>query len=476
MPLGSSFWVDETATAFVVTHGAADPSLRVAPQVPASIYYVLPRASTRWFGQSEIAYRLPSLVALGLALWLVARVAARLIHPQAGWFAAFACLALRGFNYQAADARPYALGTCVACAGAWLLIEWLDRGGWWRALAFLAAASLLWRVHLLDWPFYLVFAIYAGLRMRRASPERPRVTWTAVGVVAVSLAILLLPVLAQALALRRQAQAHVMAALPGSADLLHSLKLGLVLLPAAVGAAAARWRGWAGRRKAMAPASLGLVLAWWLAVPIGLFAFSWATGYSVFLERYVSLSLAGAALASTAATAYFLPPRWWKAAAAGMGCAALLLAGNWNTWRPRHHNSDWRGAAAALNREGAGPAMPVLCPSPFLEAAPPVWRPDYPVASFLYSHLVYYPVAGKVYPFPFADSATAEAFAAQLLTSSLRASPKFAIYGQAGIAGFWRKWFAARPELSGWRGRSLGDFGDVEAVVFEPGAAGANAP
>ncbi len=31
MPLGSSFWVDETATAFVVHYGAQDPSFAVAP-------------------------------------------------------------------------------------------------------------------------------------------------------------------------------------------------------------------------------------------------------------------------------------------------------------------------------------------------------------------------------------------------------------------------------------------------------------
>src|SRR5579883_586989 len=157
MPLASSFWVDETATAFVVTHGASHPSFAAAPQVPLSIYYVLPRVSSRWFGASEAAYRLPSLLAMCLALLLIARLAARLVHPDAAWFAAFACLALKGFDYQAADARPYALVTCVACASVWLLVWWLDRGGWVRALAFLAAASLLWRVHLMDWPFYLVF-------------------------------------------------------------------------------------------------------------------------------------------------------------------------------------------------------------------------------------------------------------------------------------------------------------------------------
>src|SRR5579862_796993 len=111
MELPSSFWVDEMGTAFVVRHGAADPSLRVAPQVPASIYYVLPRLAGRVLGYSEAAYRLPSLLALAGALWLIAGIARRLIHPAAGWFAAFACLSLRGFDYQAADARPYALGT-----------------------------------------------------------------------------------------------------------------------------------------------------------------------------------------------------------------------------------------------------------------------------------------------------------------------------------------------------------------------------
>jgi len=45
MPLPSSFWVDEMATVFVVQHGPNHPSLAVAPQVPDSIYYQLPRAA-----------------------------------------------------------------------------------------------------------------------------------------------------------------------------------------------------------------------------------------------------------------------------------------------------------------------------------------------------------------------------------------------------------------------------------------------
>src|ERR1051325_6444861 len=87
MPLPSSFWVDEMVTAFVVRFGPTHLSLAVAPQVPASIYYVLPRAAGALFGFSEIAYRLPSVLAMAIALFLIARLAARLICPEAAWFA-----------------------------------------------------------------------------------------------------------------------------------------------------------------------------------------------------------------------------------------------------------------------------------------------------------------------------------------------------------------------------------------------------
>ena len=109
MPLPSSFWTDETGTAFVVQR-PTDPSLTVVSQVPASVYYVLPRFADRLFGFSEISYRFPSVVLMGVALFIIGRLAARLLDPGAAWFAVFACLAIADFNFYAIDARPYALG------------------------------------------------------------------------------------------------------------------------------------------------------------------------------------------------------------------------------------------------------------------------------------------------------------------------------------------------------------------------------
>src|SRR5262249_4595181 len=149
MPLASSFWVDEVGTLFVIQHGRNDPSFAVAPQVPASIYYYLPQVSRALLGSSEVACRLPSVILMLAALWFIGKLAGRLIHPQAAWLAVFACLSLHGFDYQAADARPYPLGTLVACAGLWWLVKWLDSGRWRDAIGFIVCAALLWRVQLI---------------------------------------------------------------------------------------------------------------------------------------------------------------------------------------------------------------------------------------------------------------------------------------------------------------------------------------
>ncbi|MGA2215989.1 MAG: glycosyltransferase family 39 protein, partial [Bryobacteraceae bacterium] len=225
MPLASSFWVDEMATAFVVHYGAHHPSFAVAPQVPDSIYYRLPQAAESLLGFSEISYRLPSVFLMGLALFFIARLAARLIAPETAWFAVFACLSMRGFNDQAADARPYALGTCVAAASLLFLVRWLDSDRWWDAALFIVSAALLWRAHLLFWPFYIVLALYALLRLWW---HETRAGWFPTLVIFALLGVALLPVFLDALRLFRQATAHVIVALPTFRDLRISLKFGLI--------------------------------------------------------------------------------------------------------------------------------------------------------------------------------------------------------------------------------------------------------
>ncbi|MBV9504281.1 MAG: glycosyltransferase family 39 protein [Acidobacteriia bacterium] len=460
LPLPSSFWVDELVTEFVVHH-PGHPSFAMAPQVPASIYYRLPAVSESWFGLSEISYRLPSVLCMGLALLIIARLASRLIHPNAAWFAAFACLGLRGINYFAADARPYAMGICVSAASLFFLVRWLDSAWWLDALLFAAFAALLWPIHLVYWPFYSIYALYIGLRLWR---HETKVSMGQAIAVLILVFAALVPEAVKAYALLREAGSHVVAAVPGIREFEHAARWNLAFICGTAAWILARVFGWKANRARSSSTSLILILAWWLSQPVFIFLFSHITGNSIFVERYLSIALPGAALTATAVAAMWIPADCWRGASLVLGAGVFLIMGQWSTSNPRHGNSDWRAAAQDERRLAYSEDTPVVCLSPFIEARSPKWSPDYPLPGFLYAHLPGYPVTGKPYLLPFGDyAADGEPYAARLTRDVLSHSNRFLIYG---ANRHWRAWFHRRPELTGWVS-TLKQFGDVQLVVFD---------
>jgi hypothetical protein len=213
--------------------------------------------------------------------------------------------------------------------------------------------------------------------------------------------------------------------------------------------------------------AIALIAAWWLVQPIGLFAYSHLSGVSVFTTRYVSIALPGAALAATAGASVFVPRLYWTQLALAMGIAALVFGGQWTRLWPPHHNSDLRGASRAVNALALDSSTPVLVVSPFVEAKPPEWRPDYPLPGYLYSHIDVYPVNGKLLLLPYGNSPAGVEYASALARESLPRSGRFLIYGPASDVDRWREWFAARPEFDGWINRQLGPFLDVDVALFQ---------
>jgi hypothetical protein len=408
------------------------------------------------------------MVAMAVALWLTALLAAKLIHPAAGWFAIFAALSIRGIDYFAIDARPYALGMMAAAASLYFLVQWLDGARWLDAAMFVLFAALVWRVHLLYWPFYPAIAIYAGTRIvGRATPVR----WPQWLAVAGATAISLVPQALSALRLAHGAQSHVFVELPTLHVFEHELHWNVPLLCALAAWLLAKFSR---PQNKVARFSWVLILSWWLCQPVCLYLYSHLTGNSVYVGRYLSIMLPGAALAATAAVAYWMPVGRWRTAAAAMALAALIFQGHWesawfeSTWF-RHDVSDWRTAAREVNRFAPDALTPVIVPSPFIEARPPAWTPQYPLPGFLYAQLDGYPVAGKPYLFPFdspKDTTEGVQYAQQLLESGeLVNTGKWAIYGPERHVRDWRKWFAERPELAAWH-NTLQEFGDVYVAEF----------
>ncbi len=465
MPLPSSFWTDETGTVFMVHYGVSEGWKSISPELPGSLYYPLARAAEAIGGYSEAVLRLPSTLALGVALLLIARLSARLIHPQAAWFAAFLCLAMHGFNFQAADARPYALGTMIMAAGLWFLVRWLDNGRARDAALFLLFAALLWPVHPLFGPFYLVFVGYAIARL--AAKDTP-VTWLRAGVVFLLLGVALLPVLFEVLAMTRRARTHVITQMPGLKLLFRSVEpvvVGGCLAGAWLVARLFRWPR--GSDKPDRPL-LALIALWWLCCPLTLFGFSHLSGISVFVPRYYSLALPGAAFAGMVLAAWFVPGRMWKPLALVLGLGVLLARADWHEVWPAHTGMDYRGAADAINQLAVPGVTPVICPSPFVEGREPLWKPGYSLPSIVYAHLTAYPVRGRIFPFPFETSPDAERYAADLARSTLRTSTRFFVYGHEINAYFWDNWYKQRPELAGWRSHRVGPSGDVVVMEFDP--------
>jgi len=468
MALPSSFWLDECATVFVARHGSNHPSLLdAAPQAWRSWYYPLIGLWGGIFGFSEISLRLPSVLAMLGVLALLARLSARLIHPRSGWFAVFACFALRGFNYQAANARPYALGMCLFAAGLLFLVRWLNSSRWTDAVLFLACAASVVYVHLLFWPASLVFALYA---VTRVASREARIGWPRLALVFLLWGLALTPVLLQTLSLLREAQAHVIAAPPSAVQVLRSLKIPLLLVCGLGAWMIARVRHWRLPGLKLTLPALVLAAGWWLCQPLLLAGFSWLTHDSVFVPRYLELALPGMALAATACASVVIPADQWRRLSILLAIGVLIYLRPWRELWPMHHGSDWRGAAAAVRRVEQTAAPPVICPSPFIEARPPAWRPDYPLPGFLYAHLDVYPIASRAYLFPFADSPQAQSYASQI-TADLIRSRRFLIYGWEPQVHFWRNWFARNPAFQGWQMSRIGPpgnaaFGDVDVVQF----------
>jgi hypothetical protein len=460
IPLSSSFWTDETETVFIVQR-PTDPSLAVA-QIPPSIYYALPRAAERLLGFSEVSYRFPSVLMMGMALFVIGRLAARMIDPAAAWFAVFACFVMPDFNYYAADARPYALGIFVSVVSLYFLIDWLDTTRWKSALGFLLFAALLWRVQLVFWAFYPIFLIYTLVRLFGSST---RVGWTRALLVCSLLALALMPVAFEALRILRNAQEHVFASLPTFRSLLHYLPWKPLAFCAGIPWVAGKFLKWPRWRTASRDA-LTLIAAWWLWMPVCLFAYSRMTGTVLFAPRYFSPELPGAALAATALAAFYLPRPLWKKAAVVLAVAGLMWTGHWSVPWPEHSPDDWRQGASREVRAARETDTPVIAISPFIEARSPIWTPEYHLPGFLYAPLFAYPVRGRIYPFPFSISPDVEQYGVRLVRDILSKRARFIVYGGGRNAIRWAEWFARRPELAGWS-YAVNPADAIETIVFE---------
>jgi mannosyltransferase len=134
------------------------------------LYYVLLHLWVDVFGDSDVALRIPSLLAMAASAGFIGAIGNRLSGRATGLLAGIVFAALPSTTRYGAEARQYAIVVLVACVATWLLLQawqrpnltrwWLAYGltiallGWLHMVALLMVAAHAWITlawHRRDW-------------------------------------------------------------------------------------------------------------------------------------------------------------------------------------------------------------------------------------------------------------------------------------------------------------------------------------
>lgn len=110
-------------------------------------YHLLMRGWAEVFGTSDLALRVPSMLAMTAAAALVGALAARRFTPGTGLLAGVVFALLPTSARYAQEAQPYALTLLAAVLATWLLLSAIDRPWGWRLARYAGAVALLGLCH-----------------------------------------------------------------------------------------------------------------------------------------------------------------------------------------------------------------------------------------------------------------------------------------------------------------------------------------
>ncbi|GAA2507103.1 glycosyltransferase family 39 protein [Winogradskya humida] len=140
-------------------------------------YYVVVHFSMGLLGDSPLALRLPSLVAMTATALVTALLARRLLGPGPALLAGLLVAAMPVVSRYAQEARGYAFAALFATLATLLLVKAVEQGRWWRWCAYGTCVVLLGLAHVIA---LLILAGHLVIARRRL------VAWIPTAAVAVA--------------------------------------------------------------------------------------------------------------------------------------------------------------------------------------------------------------------------------------------------------------------------------------------------
>jgi mannosyltransferase len=154
-----------------------------------SPYYLFMHFWTTVFGDSELALRAPSLIAVALGVGVSAELGRRLFGPATGLLTGLLLVTVPQLSRYAQDARAYGIAFLLATMATLLLYRALHRPSWSHWILYGVTVTLLGLSHILALLVLIGHAYAVLTRSRRDAAGTRPLRWLAVTAVA------LLPVL-----------------------------------------------------------------------------------------------------------------------------------------------------------------------------------------------------------------------------------------------------------------------------------------
>lgn len=345
-----SYWNDEAATLRLARLPLSE-LIGFAQQKDAVhlVYALLMHGWIGLVGESELAVRAPSAIAVGVAAAGVLVLLRELGRPRAAMLAAVVFVLLPRSSFNGTEARSYALATALVVGAAVLVVRAARRPGSLRWVAFVAvagAANAAFIYSVLVLPALVLLALAVAHDRRRVLVQALAGCALSV-VVALPVALLAAGQSAQIGWLRSQpvnVYTVLVESFFGEAWWLAALALGLLIVAAV-------------RSRRRPEASLVAILVW-LVLPAVVLLLGSALVEPMFTPRYLSLSSPALAVALGQALASWRPAV--SAVLAGLLVAAALpalVAMRAETGKPG--GQDLRAIAETV-RDGARPGDAVV--------------------------------------------------------------------------------------------------------------------
>ena len=383
----ASLWLDETLTYWIIKDGFADAYSRVLKyQGQSPLYYLLLWLTTKFTGYSELALRMPSILATIVSCLTLSKLSARWVDRSLALFAVLIFISIDQVLIASMSARPYALGLMCAMLSIDRLDRWIDKSHLLHGVVYLAYSLLTFYFQYL---FALIFIIHIAWIASRK-------TDLAVGflrnylIVVTFGSALLIPGLMQLYSLLSSASSFGFALRPGYLDLLTVLfptnicvyTILSVVICLLCGAKLKFSATNDHTRKMVLP-----LLAWWLLAPITFFLASLFSETSIFIQRYFLWTYASVAILLSMLVQRIQPVqlRWMTLSV----FALLTLLGDGTA---KGEFEDWRRVPAILRDFKLAADSPIFLYSGLVESKEIAWLDDEERRGYFLAPFSYYRV------------------------------------------------------------------------------------